>query len=161
MSGGAPELRVSASGANVVVIATSWHDQIMDALLAGAERELTLAGGSGYKVQRIPGAFELPLAAKWAFERGADVVIALGVVIRGGTPHFEFVSSAVTDGLRQVQLEAGKPVGFGVLTVDTEQQALDRAGLPTSSEDKGREAVQAALAMHELSKTLETLSSTR
>jgi 6,7-dimethyl-8-ribityllumazine synthase len=138
----------------VVVLATAWHTQIMDGLLAGAERELRSAGNSDFKVHRIPGAFELPLAAKWAFEAGADVVIALGVVIRGGTPHFEYVSSAVTDGLRQVQLEAGKPVGFGVLTVDTEQQALDRAGLASSSEDKGREAVQAAIAMHKLSQNL-------
>lgn len=154
MSGGAPDLAVSGAGVKVVVLATAWHTQIMDGLLAGAERELRSAGNSDFKVHRIPGAFELPLAAKWAFEAGADVVIALGVVIRGGTPHFEYVSSAVTDGLRQVQLEAGKPVGFGVLTVDTEQQALDRAGLASSSEDKGREAVQAAIAMHKLSQNL-------
>jgi len=154
LSGGAPDLAVSGAGVKVVVLATAWHTQIMDGLLAGAERELRSAGNSDFKVHRIPGAFELPLAAKWAFEAGADVVIALGVVIRGGTPHFEYVSSAVTDGLRQVQLEAGKPVGFGVLTVDTEQQALDRAGLASSSEDKGREAVQAAIAMHKLSQNL-------
>lgn len=151
MSGaGAPSLRVNAAGVKVTVLVTSWHDTITGGLLAGAERELRAAGNTDYQVHRIPGAFELPLGAKWAFESGADVVIALGVIIRGGTPHFDYVCNAVTDGLRQLQLEVGKPVGFGVLTVDTEQQGLDRAGLPDSKEDKGREAVQAALAMHEL-----------
>lgn len=151
MSGaGAPSLQVSAAGVKVAVLVTSWHETITGGLLAGAERELKAAGNNDYSVHRIPGAFELPLAAKWAFQAGAEVVIALGVIIRGGTPHFEYVCNAVTDGLRQVQLEFAKPVGFGVLTVDTEQQALDRAGLPDSSEDKGREAVQAALMMHEL-----------
>ena len=151
MSGaGAPSLQVSAAGVKVAVLVTSWHEVVTGGLLAGAERELKAAGNNDYAVHRIPGAFELPLGAKLAFQAGAEVVIALGVIIRGGTPHFEYVCNAVTDGLRQVQLEFARPVGFGVLTVDTEQQALDRAGLPDSSEDKGREAVQAALMMHEL-----------
>lgn len=155
MSGaGAPSLQINAAGVKVTVLVTSWHDEITGGLLAGADRELRRAGNSDFQVHRIPGAFELPLAAKWAFEAGAEVVIALGVIIRGGTPHFDYVCNAVTDGLRQLQLEAGKPIGFGVLTVDTEQQALDRAGLEHSKEDKGREAVQAALAMHELARKL-------
>lgn len=155
MSGaGAPSLQVNAAGVKVTVLVTSWHDGITGGLLAGAERELRAAGNTDYSVHRIPGAFELPLGAKWAFESGAEVVIALGVIIRGGTPHFDYVCNAVTDGLRQLQLEVGKPIGFGVLTVDTEQQGLDRAGLPDSKEDKGREAVQAALAMHELATKL-------
>ena len=79
-------------------------------------------------------------AAKAALEAGADAVVALGVIIRGGTPHFEFVSSAATDGLTRVALDTGKPVGFGVLTLDDEQQGIDRAGLPGSKEDKGAEA---------------------
>ena len=93
----------------------------------------------------MPGSFELPVVAKAALEAGADAVVALGVIIRGGTPHFEYVSSAATDGLTRVALDTGKPVGFGVLTLDDEQQGLDRAGLPDSREDKGAEAAIAAL----------------
>ncbi|MFT4052806.1 MAG: 6,7-dimethyl-8-ribityllumazine synthase [Microbacterium sp.] len=146
MSGhGAPETGpVDAAGLRVVVIAASWHDAISDGLIAGAERVLT-ASGASWRVVRVPGSFELPVAAKTALDAGADAVVALGVIIRGGTPHFEFVSSAATDGLTRVALDAGKPVGFGVLTLDDEQQGLDRAGLPDSTEDKGAEAADAAL----------------
>jgi 6,7-dimethyl-8-ribityllumazine synthase len=98
----------------------------------------------------VPGAFELPLAAKWAAEDDADVIIALGVVIQGETPHFDYVCKAATDGLTQVQLDYSIPIGFGLLTVDTAQQALDRAGLPNSKEDKGAEAVEAAVMMARL-----------
>ncbi|MBN9171185.1 MAG: 6,7-dimethyl-8-ribityllumazine synthase, partial [Microbacterium sp.] len=94
---------------------------------------------------RVPGSFELAVAAQAAFAGGADAVVALGVMIRGGTPHFEYVSSATTDGLTRVALDAGKPVGFGVLTLEDEQQGLDRAGLPGSIEDKGAEAADAAV----------------
>ena len=94
---------------------------------------------------RVAGSFELPLASKVALEAGADAVVALGVIIRGGTPHFEFVSSAATDGLTRVALDTGKPVGFGVLTLENEQQGIDRAGLPDSHEDKGAEAAEAAV----------------
>jgi 6,7-dimethyl-8-ribityllumazine synthase len=93
----------------------------------------------------VPGSFELPVVAKAALEAGADAVVALGVIIRGGTPHFEYVSAAATDGLTRVALDTGKPVGFGLLTLDDEQQGLDRAGLPGSKEDKGREAAEAAV----------------
>jgi 6,7-dimethyl-8-ribityllumazine synthase len=99
---------------------------------------------------RVPGAFELPLAAQYAIQDGAEVVIALGVVIRGGTPHFEYVCSAATDGLTRVQLDTGVPIGFGLLTVDTEKQGIDRAGLENSKEDKGAEAVEAAIVMARL-----------
>lgn len=151
MSGaGAPKLNIDASGLAVTVIVTSWHTEITDALLTGAERALQAAGNDIYSVMRVPGAFELPLAAQYAIEDGADVVIALGVVIRGGTPHFEYVCQAVTDGLTRVQLDSGVPIGFGVLTVDNEKQALDRAGLEDSKEDKGAEAVEAAIAMARL-----------
>ena len=95
---------------------------------------------------RVPGSFELPVVAKAALEAGADAVVALGVIIRGGTPHFEYVSDAATSGLTQVSIATGKPVGFGVLTLDDEQQGLDRAGLPGSKEDKGAEAAEAAVA---------------
>ncbi|MDF2917282.1 MAG: 6,7-dimethyl-8-ribityllumazine synthase, partial [Microbacterium sp.] len=112
--------------------------------IAGAKRFLYATGATN-RVVRVPGSFELPVAAKAAFDGGADAVVALGVIIRGGTPHFEFVSSAATDGLTRIALDAGKPVGFGVLTLDDEQQGLDRAGLEGSKEDKGEEAADAAI----------------
>ena len=146
MSGhGAPELRVDASGARVAVVASSWHEPVMDGLLAGAHRALSDAGAIDVTVLRAPGSFELPLLAQACATSGFDAVVALGVIIRGGTPHFEYVSSAATDGLARVALDTGVPIGFGLLTCDDEQQALDRAGLPDSSEDKGREAAEAAL----------------
>ena len=93
---------------------------------------------------RVPGSFELPVAAA-RLAPHFDAVVALGVVIRGGTPHFDYVCQAATSGLTDVSVSTGVPVGFGVLTCDTEEQGLDRAGLPGSSEDKGHEAVTAAL----------------
>ncbi|MEY3561495.1 MAG: hypothetical protein RL068_647 [Actinomycetota bacterium] len=147
---GAPELRSSAEGKKVFVIATSWHTRIMDGLMLGAMRELEASGAKNIVVQRVPGAFELPLAAKWAAESGADVIIALGVVIQGETPHFDFVCNSATDGLTRVQLDSGIPIGFGLLTVNNEHEAIARAGLEGSKEDKGKEAVQAALSMANL-----------
>ena len=152
MSGsGAPKLAIDASGMKVTIVATSWHTQITDGLLAGAERALQAAGNDDYKVVRVPGAFELPLAAKLAIQNGAEVVIALGVVIQGETPHFDYVCDAATSGLTRVQLDSSVPIGFGLLTVANEKQALDRAGLPDSKEDKGAEAVEAAILMKRLS----------
>lgn len=151
MSGaGAPKLEIDASGLQVAVIVTSWHAEITDGLLAGAERALKAAGNTEYEVWRVPGAYELPLAAQMAIDAGAEVVVALGVVIQGDTPHFDYVCSAATDGLMRVGLDAGVPIGFGLLTVNTEQQALDRAGLAGSKEDKGAEAVEAAVLMARL-----------
>jgi 6,7-dimethyl-8-ribityllumazine synthase len=121
-----------------------WHEKIAEGLLAGALRVVESAGCS-YSVVRVPGSFELPVLAKAALDKGADAVVALGVIIRGGTPHFEYVSSAATMGLTDVALATGKPVGFGVLTIDDEQQGIDRAGFEGSSEDKGAEAAEAAL----------------
>ena len=137
--------KLDGSGLDVVVIAGTWHDEITGGLIAGAERVLE-ESGADHRLVRVPGSFELPVAAKVALQAGADAVVALGVIIRGGTPHFEYVSSAATDGLTRVALDTGKPVGFGVLTLDDEQQGLDRAGLPGSKEDKGAEAAHAALA---------------
>lgn len=150
MAGAAPKLHIDASDLAVTVIVTSWHAQITDALLAGAERALKAAGNDVYTVVRVPGAFELPLAAQWAAEEGAEVIVTLGVVIRGDTPHFDYVCNAATDGLTRVQLDYSVPIGFGLLTVDTEEQALERAGLPNSKEDKGAEAVEAAVLMARL-----------
>lgn len=152
MSGsGAPQLEVSGEGLKVFVIASSWHTTIMDGLIAGARKELVRSGATDVTVWRVPGAFELPLAAELAIDKGAQVVIALGVVIRGETPHFDYVCDAATQGLTQVQINRKVPIGFGLLTVNTEQEALNRAGLAISKEDKGAEAVQAALTMARLS----------
>ncbi len=151
MSGqGAPKLHIDASGLAVTIVVATWHTEITEGLLSGAERALQEAGNDVYSIMRVPGAFELPLAAQYAIQDGAEAVIALGVVIRGGTPHFEYVCSAATDGLTRVQLDTGVPIGFGLLTVDTEAQALDRAGLENSREDKGAEAVEAAIVMARL-----------
>ena len=146
MSGaGAPETgNIDGRGLNVVIIAGTWHETISNGLIAGAERVLDAAIAT-HRLVRVPGSFELAIAAQAAFAGGADAVVALGVIIRGGTPHFEYVSAATTDGLTRVALDAGKPVGFGVLTLDDEQQGLDRAGLEGSKEDKGAEAADAAL----------------
>jgi 6,7-dimethyl-8-ribityllumazine synthase len=145
---GAPELNVDgAAGLNVVVIASQWHDRVMTGLLDGARRALQAAQVRAAAELRVPGVFELPVAAARVIEDGGvDAVVALGVVIRGGTPHFDYVCSAATTGLTLVAQRTGVPIGFGVLTCDDEQQALDRAGLPGSAEDKGFEATTAALA---------------
>ena len=147
MSGaGAPSLHLDGRGLRVVVVAASWHEVVMDGLLDGARRALAAAGVEDVTVIRVPGSFELPVAALRAARAGADAVVALGVVIRGGTPHFEYVCQAATSGLTEAALRTGVPVGFGVLTCDDEAQALDRAGLPGSREDKGAEAAEAAVA---------------
>jgi len=117
----------------------------MDGLIAGAQRALADYQVEAPTTVRVPGSFELPVVAAALAEKGYEAVVALGVVIRGGTPHFEYVCSAATDGLNRVSLDTGAAVGFGLLTCDTEEQALDRAGLDGSSEDKGYEATSAAL----------------
>lgn len=148
MSGkGAPELTVkNCQDLRVAVIASQWHPRVMDGLVDGALRALRDLGIDEPTVLRVPGSFELPVVAKVLAGRGYDAVVALGVVIRGGTPHFEYVCQGVTAGLIQVSVDSGVPIGFGVLTCDTEAQALDRAGLADSTEDKGHEAVTAAVA---------------
>jgi 6,7-dimethyl-8-ribityllumazine synthase len=157
MSGaGAPTQQpVDCSDLRVAVVAASWHDQVMDGLLAGAQRALRDYSVTDVTTVRVPGTFELPVAAQSLSRDGHDVVVALGVVIRGGTPHFDFVCNAATDGLTRVALDESVPVGFGVLTCDDEEQALDRAGLEGSKEDKGYEATSAALAT---ARTLRDLS---
>jgi len=147
MSGaGAPTTQpFDASGLRVAVVAASWHTQVMDGLVDGATRALAAYGISEPEVIRVPGTFELPVVAAALAQAGYDAVVALGVVIRGGTPHFDYVCSAATDGLTRVALDTATPIGFGVLTCDDDAQALDRAGLPGSGEDKGYEATAAAL----------------
>lgn len=148
MSGaGAPQQQsFDAGDLRVAVVAARWHTRVMDGLLAGAERALDEHRVTDRTVVRVPGAFELAVVARALAAQGYDAVVALGVVIRGGTPHFDYVCAAATDGLARVALDHTVPVGFGLLTCDDEQQALDRAGLEGSVEDKGHEAASAALA---------------
>jgi 6,7-dimethyl-8-ribityllumazine synthase len=141
----AADLRGRADGLRVRVVAASWHAEVMDGLVEGALRAFDDAGLPRPDVVRVPGAFELPVVARACAVSGADAVVALGVVVRGGTPHFEYVCQAVTAGLTQVAVSTGVPVGFGVLTCDDDEQARQRAGLPGSSEDKGYEAAVAAM----------------
>jgi 6,7-dimethyl-8-ribityllumazine synthase len=155
MSGaGAPAIEhTDGTGLRITIVAGQWHTEIAEGLLEGAKRALT-ASHVDYTVVRVPGSFELPVVSRAALEAGADAVVALGVIIRGGTPHFEYVSDAATSGLTQVSILTGKPVGFGVLTLDDEQQGFDRAGLANSKEDKGEEAAEAAVATAVLLRTL-------
>ena len=147
MSGaGAPDDKpVDCHDLRVAVVAARWHAEVMGGLLAGARRALDDYQVEVPSIVRVPGSFELPVAAAALAERGYEAIVALGVVIRGGTPHFEYVCSAATEGLSQIAVSTGAAVGFGLLTCDTEEQALDRAGLEGSSEDKGYEATCAAL----------------
>lgn len=151
MSGhGAPTPQITARpDARVAIVAASWHEEVMDGLVAGALRACAEAGIDRPTLVRVPGSFELPVVAD-RLARSHEAVIALGVVIRGGTPHFDYVCSAATDGLNRVSLDHGVPVGFGLLTCDSDEQARDRAGLPGSVEDKGHEAAAAALATAEV-----------
>ena len=143
---GAPTAQpVDCHDLRVAVVAASWHTEVMDGLLAGAQRAFDDHKVEAPVVVRVPGTFELPVVAAALAAQSYDAVVALGVVIRGGTPHFEYVCNAATDGLTRVALDHQTAVGFGVLTCDDEQQALDRAGLEGSKEDKGYEAASAAL----------------
>ncbi|RRQ28813.1 6,7-dimethyl-8-ribityllumazine synthase [Rhodococcus sp. Eu-32] len=146
MSGeGEPVLQLSgAADLKLAIVAGQWHKTVSEALLDGATRKAAEAGVTDVTVVRVAGAIELPVVAQ-QLARTHDAVVALGVVIRGGTPHFEYVCDAVTAGLTRVSLDEGTPVTNGVLTTNDEQQALDRAGLPGSSEDKGAQAVAAAI----------------
>jgi len=144
---GAPAIEIDgAANLSVVVIASLWHTTVMDGLLDGSRRALAEAGVQDVTELRVPGVFELTVAASRVTTRPVDAVVALGVVIRGGTPHFEYVCGAATTGLTLVSQRTGVPIGFGVLTCDDEEQAVARAGLPGSVEDKGYEAAVAALA---------------
>ena len=147
MSGdGRPALEIPrAQGLRVGVVAASWHAEITDTLLERAVWLATQAGATTPTVVRVPGTIELPIVAQ-ALATSHDAVVALGVVIRGGTPHFDYVCDSVTAGLTRVALDSGVPVGNGVLTCDTIEQAIDRSGAPGSAEDKGAESMAAALA---------------
>ncbi len=146
MSGvGVPDLpEIDASALTLGIVASTWHTEICDALLEGARKVAADAGIPDPTVVRVLGAIEIPVVAQ-ALARTHDAVVALGVVIQGETPHFDYVCDAVTQGLTRVSLDEATPVANGVLTTNTEEQARARAGLPGSTEDKGAQAAAAAL----------------
>lgn len=135
---------VDAAGLSLAIAATRWHPEVTDRLVDRAIAAAAACGIAAPLVIRVPGAVELPVVAA-ELARRHDAVACLGAVIRGGTPHFEYVCDAVTYGLGRAALDAGTPVGNGVLTCDTLQQAIDRSGAEGSREDKGWDAVVAAL----------------
>ena len=147
MSGdGAPTTLADGSNLRVALVHASWHAHVMGGLLEGARRGLADCQVTDVVEVQVPGTFELPVAAARLADHGFDAVVALGVVVRGGTPHFDYVCQAATSGLTDVTVRTGVPVGFGVLTCDTVEQAFERSGLPGSKEDKGYEAATAAVA---------------
>ncbi|GGO02827.1 6,7-dimethyl-8-ribityllumazine synthase [Microbispora rosea subsp. aerata] len=134
---------VDAGGLTVGIVAARWHEKITDQLLARAEQAARDSGAT-VVTARVAGSLEIPVVAQ-ALARRCDAVVALGVVIRGETAHFDYVCDSVTAGLTRVALDESTPVGNGVLTCDTLDQAVERSGVPGSKEDKGYEATIAAL----------------
>ena len=146
MSGAAPQVTLEAKpNARIAIISASWHMDICAQLVAGARRACESAGVKSITEIYVPGSFELPLAAQRAFEDGIDGVIVVGLVLRGETPHFDYVCQGVTQGIMDVQLKFSRPIGFGVLMCDTLEQAHARSGVSGSKEDKGFDAAVAAL----------------
>lgn len=143
---------LKAHGLRVAIVAGTWHRDVVDSLVSCAMRECERVRADA-TVTRVPGAFEIPLVCD-VLAPDVDALVALAAVVRGGTPHFDYVCRAVTDGLVHVSLECQKPIGFGILTCDTSAQARDRCGLPGSSQNKGAEAahsaIKAALVIREL-----------
>jgi 6,7-dimethyl-8-ribityllumazine synthase len=148
MAGHAPEIAVPKfAKAKVAIISSSWHLDICNDLIAGATRALQAAEVKKIKVIYVPGSFEIPLAAQKMFEKGYDAVVAVGLVLKGETPHFDYVCQGVTQGVMDVQLKWSKPVGYGVLMCDDLEQAIARSGRAGSKEDKGYDSAIAALAL--------------
>lgn len=156
MSGeGAPVISIpKVPGARVAIISSQWHMEICQALVSGAERACAQGNLGELRVDWVPGSFELPLAAAMILDSGYDAAIVLGLVLRGETPHFDFVCEGVTHGIMDLTLQSRKAIGFGVLMCDTLDQAVARSGLPGSVEDKGFEAASAALQMLHLQRSL-------
>ena len=151
MSGNAPTLELpQLPKARVAVISSSWHLDICNDLIAGAQRALKTASISNVEVIYVPGSFEIPLAAQIAFETGCDAVVAVGLVLKGETPHFDYVCQGVTQGVLDVSLKFSAPIGFGVLMCNTLDQAIARCGRPESVEDKGYDSAVAAIRLLQL-----------
>ncbi len=147
MAGHAPEIAITKHPkAKVAIISSSWHLDICDALIAGARRALEAADVKKIEVFYVPGSFEIPLAAQKAFEDGFDAVVAVGLVLKGETPHFDYVCQGVTQGVMDVQLKFSKPIGYGVLMCNDLEQAIARSGVEGSKEDKGYDSAIASLA---------------
>ena len=148
MAGHAPQVKIpQLPDLKAIVITAAWHPDICDALVAGAIRGFKAAGIENPTTRRVVGSFELPLAAQLAFDEGFDVAVIVGLVLRGETPHFDYVCQGVTQGVMDVSLSRSKPIGFGVLMCDNLDQATARAGLPGSTEDKGYDSALAALSV--------------
>ena len=148
MSHSAPAISIpQLPNLKAIIISAAWHPEICDALVAGAKRGFAAAGINNPTIKNVAGSFELPLAAQLAFDDGFDVAVVVGLVLRGQTPHFDYVCQGVTQGVMQVSLSRSKPIGFGVLMCDELAQATDRAGLPGSREDKGYDSALAALSV--------------
>jgi 6,7-dimethyl-8-ribityllumazine synthase len=146
MAGHAPQLSINPlPNAKVAIISSSWHLDICNDLIAGAQRAFEQAQVKTVEVQYVPGSFEIPLAAQYAFEAGFDTVVAVGLVLKGETPHFDYVCQGVTQGVIDVSLKYGKPIGYGVLMCNDLDQAIARCGRPHSKEDKGFDSAVAAL----------------
>lgn len=153
MSGNAPKIVLpQLPQARVAIISSSWHLDICNDLVAGAKRALHGAGITDVRTTYVPGSFEIPLAAQFAFEEGYEAVVALGLVLEGQTPHFDYVCQGVTQGVLDVSLKFSRPIGFGVLMCKTLEQAIARCGRPESVEDKGFDSAVAAIKLLELSK---------
>ena len=151
MAGKAPAIKVSQlPKAKVAIISASWHPEICADLVAGAMRALEAAHVKKIKTIYVPGSFEIPLAAQKAFEKGYDAVVAVGLVLKGDTPHFDYVCQGVTQGVIDVQLKWSKPIGYGVPMCENLEQAIDRCGRARSKEDKGFDSAIAALRLLEL-----------
>jgi 6,7-dimethyl-8-ribityllumazine synthase len=153
MSGNAPQIALpQLPHARVAIISSSWHLDICNDLIAGASRALKDAGITETTVIHVPGSFEIPLASQIAFEQGYDAVVAVGLVLKGETPHFDYVCRGVTQGILDVSLKFSRPIGFGVLMCNTLEQAIARSGRPGSIEDKGFDSAVAAIRLLELKK---------
>jgi 6,7-dimethyl-8-ribityllumazine synthase len=151
MAGHAPEIAVAKfPKAKVAIISSSWHLDICNDLIAGATRALEEAEVKKIKVIYVPGSFEIPLAAQKMFAKGYDAVVAVGLVLKGETPHFDYVCQGVTQGVMDVQLKWSKPIGYGVLMCNDLDQAIARCGRTGSAEDKGYDSAIAVLKLLEL-----------
>ena len=146
MIGASPKIEISdLAGKRIGIVSSQWHPEICDALVAGAMRAISEAGISDVTLRKVAGSFEIPLAVQRLLDSGCDAVVTVGLVLKGETPHFDYVCQGVTSGVMDVMLTRGKPVGFGVLMCDTLEQAAARSGVPGSKEDKGYDAAIAAL----------------
>ena len=151
MSGNSPAIDLpQLPKARVAIISSSWHLDICNDLVAGAQRALATAAIKNVEVINVPGSFEIPLASQIAFEKGFDAVVAVGLVLEGETPHFDYVCQGVTQGVMDVSLKFSAPIGFGVLMCNTLDQAIARSGRPESIEDKGYDSAVAAIKLLEL-----------